>query len=112
MNIINGSLDGTIFQAEGAKIPVNVGGRLPSAVLGVRPEDCAVTRQAKSLIKGETYATELIGDHTLVTVKAAGGTLTVKAPKDFTANVGEIVGITLDKNRLFVFNGESGARVR
>ena len=45
-------------------------GRIAKAVLGVRPEDCSVVAPEKGAIKGEIYATELIGDHTLVTLKA------------------------------------------
>ena len=70
---------------DGAKIATPVGGRIGKAVLGVRPEDCSVAAPAKGDIKGEIYTTELIGDHTLVTVKAGSDMLTVKAAKDFTA---------------------------
>ena len=55
---------------------------------------------------------ELIGDHTLVTVKTGQDMLTVKAPKDFTGNIGENVGISLSKDRLFVFDAATGTRTR
>jgi multiple sugar transport system ATP-binding protein len=55
---------------------------------------------------------ELIGDHTLVTVKAGEDLMTVKAAKDFSGGTGENIGITFSKDRLFVFDAASGARVR
>jgi multiple sugar transport system ATP-binding protein len=55
---------------------------------------------------------ELIGDHTLVTVKAGQDMLTVKASKDFAGSIGEKVGISLSKDSLFVFDAATGARVR
>jgi multiple sugar transport system ATP-binding protein len=55
---------------------------------------------------------ELIGDHTLVTAKAGQDFITVKAPKDFAGNTGEAVGINLTRDRLFVFDAATGARVR
>ncbi len=63
-------------------------------------------------IDGEIYTIELIGDHTLVTVKADKDMLTVKAPKDFTARINDRVGVQLTKDRLFVFNAADGVRVR
>ena len=57
-------------------------------------------------------ATELIGDHTLVTVSAGEDTLTVKAPKDFSANVGERVGIDFAAGRQYLFDAASGLRLR
>ncbi len=112
MNIIKGTLDGTNFMAHGEKIGSPVKGRIDNAVLGVRPEDCAVTSLAKGDIKADVYTTELIGDHTLVTAKIGSDMLTVKASKDFVAKSGDRVGISLPKSSLYVFNGADGARVR
>ena len=42
MNVMKGALEGKRFRADGATIPTPVGGKIPSAVLGVRPEDCTV----------------------------------------------------------------------
>ena len=55
---------------------------------------------------------ELIGDHTLVTVKTGTDMVTVKASKDFTGRTGEKIGVSLTKERLFVFDAASGVRIR
>jgi len=112
MNVVKGSLEGKNFVVNGAKIPTPVGGKVTSAVLGVRPEDCSVVAPAKGAIKGDVYATELIGDHTLVTLKAGSDMLTVKAAKDFTAKVGEKAGVTFSTDHLYVFDESNGVRVR
>src|SRR5436190_5852140 len=104
MNVVQGALEGKNFVHNGATIATPVGGRIAKAVLGVRPEDCSVVAPAKGAIKGEIYATELIGDHTLVTLKAGSDMLTVKAAKDFTAKLGEKAGVTFSTDRLFVFD--------
>jgi multiple sugar transport system ATP-binding protein len=112
MNILQGSLEGNTLRAGGSTITVPVKNRLAKAVLGVRSEDCSVTAPSRGVIRGDIYATELIGDHTLVTVRSEGGMMTVKAAKDFVARPGENVGIALDRRQLFVFDGETGMRVR
>ena len=112
MNVVQGALEGSSFLTSGAKVSVPVNGQVGNAVLGVRPEDCSVVAAEKADIKGEIYATELIGDHTLVTVKTDRDMLTIKAPKDFTATLGDKAGVALTRDRLFVFDAASGARVR
>ncbi len=112
MNVVHGSLEGSAFKTKGSSVDVSVSGKIAKAILGVRPEDCAVVDPAKGNIKGEIYAVELIGDHTLVTIKTGTDMLTVKAPKDFTGAIDKNIGISLVKDRLFVFDAGSGARVR
>ena len=112
MNVVHGRLEGSVFQSADAKVDVPVSGRIANAILGVRPEDCSVVAPGKGDVAGEIYAVELIGDHTLVTVKSGGDMLTVKAAKDFEANNLEKVSVSLATERLFVFDSDSGARVR
>ena len=112
MNVVQGTLSGTAFQTGGAKIATAVSGKVDKASLGFRPEDCSVVAPGKGSIKGEIYTTELIGDHTLVTVQTGRDKLTVKAPKDFSGKQGENIGVALSKEHLFVFDAVSGARIR
>ena len=112
MNVVHGTLEGSHFTTSGAKVAVPVSGRIAKAVLGVRPEDCAVVAPNAADLQAEIYTIELIGDHTLVTVKADADMLTVKASKDFTAKVGDKVGVSFSHDRLFVFDATSGIRHR
>jgi multiple sugar transport system ATP-binding protein len=112
MNIIKGTLDGHSFMAHGEKISTPVAGKFNNAVLGVRPEDCAVTARGKGDISAEIYTVELIGDHTLVTAKLGEDMIVVKAPKEFTARQGQVVGISLPKSKLYLFEGSEGTRLR
>jgi multiple sugar transport system ATP-binding protein len=112
MNIIHGSLQADSFHAGAHKVKVPVKGRLEKAVLGVRPEDCSVTSLAKGDIAGEIFTNELIGDHTLVTVKSGADTITVKAAKDYKGKTGDRIGVGLSSKGLYVFDAGSGARVR
>ena len=112
MNIVKGALEGSNFMTNGQKVPLPVKGKIASAILGVRPEDCTMTTVAKGSLPAEVYTTELIGDHTLVTVRSGIDLLTVKASKEYTAKPGEKVGVSFDKSSLYVFDAASGARVR
>ncbi len=63
-------------------------------------------------LKGVIYTTELIGDHTLVTVEIGADKLTVKASKDIIGNQGDTVGVALRREHLYVFEAASGQRIR
>jgi multiple sugar transport system ATP-binding protein len=112
MNVIHGSLEGKNFVTNGTKFEAPVAGRVAKAILGVRPEDCSVAPPSKGTLKGEIYTTELIGDHTLVTIDSGPDKLTVKAAKDFRGKQGDAIGVTLLREHLYVFDAETGRRVR
>ena len=112
MNVIRGSLAGNSFQTDNAVVAVNPSGQIKEAILGVRPEDCSVVATGKGSIAGSIYTTELIGDHTLVTVQTAKDKLTVKAPKDFVGKDGDTIGVEMHRDHLYVFDATTGERLR
>jgi multiple sugar transport system ATP-binding protein len=112
MNVVHGSLEGRRFQANGTSVETPVAGQIGKAILGVRPEDCTVVAPTKGVLKGTIYTTELIGDHTLVTVETGQDKLTVKAPKDFNGKHGDAIEVALATGRLFIFDAATGQRVR
>ena len=112
MNVIHGSLEGTDFLTNGVKVKTKVKGQVAKAVAGVRPEDCSVTDSSKGTISGKIYTTELIGDHTLVTVNWGEDQIVVKAHKDFDGKQGDAVGVKLPAENLFVFDETNGERIR
>ena len=84
----------------------------PKAVAGVRPEDCSVTAPAKGTISGQIFTTELIGDHTLVTVNWGNDQIVVKAHKEFEGKQGDAVGVHLPPDNLYIFDEMNGKRIR
>ena len=112
MNVIHGSLEGRHFHSNGATVDTPVAGRVEKAILGVRPEDCSVASPDMGTLRGLIYTTELIGDHTLVTIDSGSDKLTVKAPKDYVGKQGDAIGVTLQRDQLYIFDANTGQRVR
>ena len=81
------------------------------AVAGVRPEDCRVTTAAEGQVQGEVYATELMGDHVLVTCRCGESNIAVKTDKAFTSDIGSKVGVHFDDRSIHLFGGENGDRI-
>jgi multiple sugar transport system ATP-binding protein len=112
MNMIHGALTDGVFVRNEMRVASPVRGNGQRAVLGVRPEDGTIVPPGSGAFQGEVFANELIGDHSLVTARAGADSITVKAPKDFTANVGEPIGIAFAPDRLFLFDAATGVRIR
>jgi multiple sugar transport system ATP-binding protein len=112
MNFLKGSLKDGKFSASTGAIGTSAKGSIGKAVLGVRPEDARITPVAEAAFRGTIYTTELIGDHVLVTVEIEGQMLTVKASKEFEGVIGSAIGVSADPKATFVFDEETGARLR
>jgi multiple sugar transport system ATP-binding protein len=112
MNLIPGQLHNGLFETNGTRVPTLVKASLARSVLGLRPEDCRIVADGEGPISGTIYATELVGDHALATVSVGGSTVAVKAPREFTAEIGAKVGVAVEPRSVFVFDAASGTRVR
>ena len=112
MNVVHGSLEGSEFVTEGVRVATQVQGKVDKAVMGIRPEDCAVAAPSEGTLTGKIYTNELIGDHALVTVDWGGDQISIKAPKEFTGQQGDEVGVVIPSDKLFVFDETTGLRVR
>ena len=112
MNVVHGSFDGNVFETNGVHVETNVSGSAQKAVLGIRPEDCTIAAPSEGTLGGKIYTNELIGDHALVTVDCGGDQLSVKAPKDFSGDQGDEVGVMIPREHLFIFDESTGQRIR
>jgi multiple sugar transport system ATP-binding protein len=110
MNLLAGTVgDGSFRHAAGSVALTGV----PAGpiVLGVRPEDVRITATETGDFRGEVFASELLGDITLVSVSIGADLVNVKVGADGGRLMGEKVGIALDRSRLHFFAGEDGRRL-
>ncbi len=115
MNLVEGEVKDGTFTAENISVP-GIGTTDGPLTLGFRAEDAtlAATARAKKtagMLSAEVYALELLGDATMVTVRAGTGMVAVKAAKDYRAAIGDQVHITLPLEACHLFDSASGARI-
>ena len=67
---------------------------------------------ARARSTARVYAFELIGDHTLVTCQVGDATMTVKADKSASYAMDAPIGITFAERAVFLFDADSGERIR
>jgi ABC-type sugar transport systems, ATPase components len=112
MNFLEGELSGGRFShAEGSFAIPFIASR-PKVTAGLRPEDCRVTAPGSGRINARVYALELIGDHSLITCKLGDNMLTVKADKSAHHDMDEPIGIDFKDSAVFLFDTETGERIR
>ena len=109
MNLVNGTVSGGTFTAE--NITVNGLSCADGAVtLGYRAEDAEIVA-ADGQIAAPVYTMELLGDATMVTCRAGGELVSVKAHKDYRAEIGDMVNINLPASICHLFDAQSGERL-
>ncbi|MGR3541921.1 MAG: ABC transporter ATP-binding protein [Hasllibacter sp.] len=109
MNLMNGTLRGGVF--EGANVRIEgIDAPDGEVVLGFRAEDAEVVA-GPAQIDAKVYTMELLGDATMIAVKAGGELVSVKAPKEYRARIGEPVSIAIPSAVCHVFDAAGGERI-
>jgi multiple sugar transport system ATP-binding protein len=112
MNFLNGELADGMFVCPEGRFLTRIRAGNKNVTAGLRPEDCTVTTREKGKLAGKVYATELIGDHSLVTCRVGEATVTVKADKTAQHQMEEPIGLGFNEASAFLFDTESGERIR
>ena len=111
MNLVEGQIKKGCFSADNITVK---GLKLKDgpATLGFRAEDAKITNTpATAQITAPTYAMELLGDATMVTVIAGNALVAVKAHKEFRTEIGSEVHISVPEASCHLFDSQTGERL-
>ena len=84
-------------------------------VLGVRPFHVAIGEPSANALGAEIFVNEPLGDASIVTLRLNATRLLVVAPPGFPGRAGDRVGLTMDPERVLLFdraNGRAFARTQ
>ena len=117
MNLLDGMVTDGRFDGDNIAV-AGLTGPKGSLTLGFRAEDASLVtakdgskNKAKAgLITAPIYALELLGDATMVTVRAGGAMVAVKAHKDYRAQIGDLVQIEIPLTAIHLFDKTTGIR--
>jgi len=107
MNLITGKLLNGSFSTDGILINGLTEDKEGDVILGFRAEDAAVVDQ-KSELNAEVYSFELLGDATMVTVKANNQLISIKANKDYRVKIGQSINISVPVKKCHLFDVKTG----
>ena len=112
MNVLACSVDGSGLHVGQTKLPLEVE-RTAACVaanateIGIRPEDIGFTAPGiPGSLAGEIYVVEPMGNETLVDVRVNGERFAARSGRNFTARIGQTVGVTFDTSDACFFNAE------
>ena len=108
MNLLSGRLSGGVFEGDHVRI-ADFSAPDGPVTLGFRAEDASLASERQ--ITAPAYTTELMGDATMITVRAGGALFAVKAHKDIRAAIGKIVSIRVPGAICHLFNADTGDRI-
>ena len=113
MNLINGSVQDGMFVTTGGTrlVPVDAGDR-DKVVLGVRPDDMRVFEPGEAEIDVRIYAFENTGEATLLTVQWGQQRVIAKGDRHLRKDQDDMVSISLNSDHLYLFDPETGNRIR
>src|SRR5690606_37241888 len=121
MNMLHGTLDGSVFTADdGTAIPADTYaftapvGTATTAVLGVRPEHVVLGEDARKMpfsLEIEIEIVEPMGYDTLAWTKIAGVPVTFRVDSDVHLTVGQKLVVGFDPARGSIFNAETTNRL-
>ncbi|GFE63660.1 ABC transporter ATP-binding protein [Litoreibacter roseus] len=109
MNLMEGELKDGVFTGKNVTIPGLTGSNGP-VTLGFRAEDASIATSTGQ-IDAPVYSMELLGDATMVTVKAGGALVAVKADKEYRSEIGAPVSIAVPAEICHLFDVATGQRL-
>ena len=95
------------FTAQNVRIGGLPDGHGGPVMLGFRAEDSEIVEDGGA-IWAKVYSIELLGDSTMVTMKAGGAVVSVKAAKDFRAEIGDSVRARVPAAICHLFDAATG----
>ena len=110
MNLIEGSLQNGSFTAEGIRVDGLTSPHSGRVTLGFRAEDASLAT-AGGQIAAPVYSIELLGEASMISYRIGGALVSVKASKDYRANIGDVVQSTVPAAICHLFDSTSGNRL-
>ncbi|MEM9732847.1 MAG: sn-glycerol-3-phosphate ABC transporter ATP-binding protein UgpC [Pseudomonadota bacterium] len=110
MNLMEGQLSDGVFKGDNVEIGGLTKNHNGPVTLGYRAEDAEIVSEAGE-ISAPVYSMELLGEATMVTMKAGGTLVSVKASKEYRANIGDTVNAKVTADICHLFDATTGERV-
>ena len=110
MNLIEGTLANGSFTADGLRVDGLPTAHSGNITLGFRAEDASLT-PANGQIAAPVYAIELLGEASMISYHIGGALVSIKAAKDYRANIGDIVQASVPARICHLFDTASGNRL-
>jgi multiple sugar transport system ATP-binding protein len=107
MNLLKGVIDDGVFIGDNVRIEGLSKKHKGEVTLGFRAED-AVIADANGSISAPVFSMELLGDMTMISVKAGGGLVSVKSDKNYHIEIGSNFMANITSSLCLLFDSKTG----
>lgn len=113
MNLVSGSIRGGIFTSDDNTALVAVDSRdRDVVVLGARADDIDITEAGDGDLDVPIYSFENTGENTLLTVQLGAQRIIARGERHLRKDQGDRIGIRLNPGHIYLFDAETGIRIR
>ena len=110
MNLVNGDIQDGVFQAENIRIAGLPKVTRGPVTLGFRAEDANLV-DSGGAIEAPAYSLELLGESSMVSMKIGPELVSIKASKDYSGEIGDVIRATVPVGACHLFHRENGRRL-
>jgi len=107
MNLLTGVISNGVFTGDNVKIDGLSKKHSGDITLGFRAEDASIVKTKGSII-ATAFSMELLGDMTMVSVKAGGALVSFKSYKNYFTEIGSEVRASIPSNLCLLFDPKTG----
>jgi len=107
MNLMHGSIKDGVFKGDGVKIEGLNKKHSGKVTLGFRAEDASIV-ESNGAISAPAFSMELLGDMTMVSVRAGGELVSIKSDKNYHTEIGSKVMANIPANLCLLFSTKTG----
>ena len=110
MNLVEGKLEGGVFQGDGIRVEGLPTGPSGNITLGFRAEDAEIV-DGPGEISAPMYSIELLGEASMITWRLGGALVSIKTNKEYRAEIGDTVNARIPAAICHLFDTASGERI-
>ncbi|WP_300532077.1 ABC transporter ATP-binding protein [uncultured Mameliella sp.] len=110
MNLVEGKLEGGVFQGDGIRVEGLPTGPSGNITLGFRAEDAEIV-DGPGEISAPMYSIELLGEASMITWRLGGALVSIKTNKEYRAEIGDMVNARIPAAICHLFDTASGERI-
>ncbi len=110
MNLVEGHLASGIFEGPNMRVEGLQSDYAGPVTLGFRAEDVRITDQTGQL-SAPIYSIELLGEASMISYRLGEALVSVRAPKDFRAEIGSTVNVQIPPDTCHLFDTRTTKRI-
>ena len=110
MNLVPGEIADGVFTSENIRIEGLSRNACGPVTLGFRAEDATLAAEGGQIGAG-IYSVELLGEATMISMRVGGELVSIKTTKDYRAEIGDAVRVTIQPAACHLFDKTTGARI-